>query len=99
MKVPTVYLIAGGAVAAALAWVAIKGAKGTGAAIVSGAFDLVDGAVSETVFTVGEAVGIPRTDAQKCADAKKANNLWEVSRYCGVVDYFKQIPTSVGALF
>lgn len=91
MRVPPVYLIAGAAVAAALAYVAVKGAKGTGAALVSGALDLADGAVSEAVFTAGEAVGIPRTNMTECERAKAEGRTWDASFACPASDFLKYV--------
>lgn len=34
------------------------------------------------VQSVGEAVGVPTTDVDKCAAAIDAENLWDVSLYC-----------------
>lgn len=91
MRVPTVYLIAGGAVLAALAWAYVKGAKGTGSAIVSGAVDLVDGAVSEAVFTTGEALGIPRTNPNRCEADKAAGDTWAASFSCPAGDFLRYV--------
>lgn len=101
MKLSTPYLIAGAAVLGALVWASTRegGMRGIGSAVVGGAIDLVDGAISEPIFIIGEAVGIPRTDPDRCADAKAKNNLWEVSKHCGVVDYFKAIPGAFGTFF
>lgn len=100
IAVRPVYLIAGAAVGVALLWAMRQGsAAKLGESIGGAAVDLADGLVSGTVTTIGQAVGIPKTEVNRCEAAKAANNLWEVSRYCGVIDYFKQIPTSVGAIF
>lgn len=53
------------------------------------AIDLVDGVVSETVFTVGEKIGVPRTNPEKCAAAKAAGEKWNASLYCPGTDFFK----------
>jgi len=108
MRVPSVYLIAGGAVALALLWAATKGAKGTGAAIVGGAVDLVDGALGEGVNTVGEAVGIPRTNVNECQRRieefrrapwyEKTYLSFGVSAYCPAGDYLRFAATGKGPL-
>jgi hypothetical protein len=89
MKLPPVYLIAGAAVGAALLYVWAKGAKGTGAALVGGAISVADGAVSEVVNTVGEAVGIPRTNPSKCEKAKAEGRTWDASFDCPALDFLK----------
>lgn len=91
VKLPATYLIAGGVVLAALVWAATKGAKGAGAAIVSGAVDMVDGAVSESVFTVGEAVGIPRTNMTECERAKAEGRTWDASFACPAADFLRYV--------
>lgn len=91
VKLPATYLIAGGVVMAALVWAATKGAKGAGAAIVSGAVDMVDGAVSESVFTVGEAVGIPRTNMTECERAKAEGRTWDASFACPAADFLRYV--------
>lgn len=89
MKVSPVYLIAGAAVGAALLYVWAKGGKGTGAAIVGGAISVADGAVSEVVNTVGEVVGVPRTNQTECEKAKAEGRTWDASFACPAVDFLK----------
>lgn len=106
MKLPPVYLIAGAAVGAALLYVWSKGAKNTGAALAGAAIDLADGVVSETVFTVGEAVGIPRTNKSECQRRieeyrtapwyEQAYMSFGISAYCTAGDYFRFIRTGKG---
>lgn len=91
MKVSPVYLIAGAAVAGALAWVAYKGAKGAGAALVAGAVDLADGIVGETVQTAGEVIGIPRTDTTKCQQDIAAGRTWDASFSCPAATFLKYV--------
>lgn len=91
MKIPSVYLIAGGAVAAALAYVYIKGPKSAGASIGGAAVDLVDGVVSGAVVQVGEAVGIPATNMNECERAKAMGDTWEASFKCPAGDFLKYV--------
>lgn len=92
MKLPSIpmpYLIAGGAVAAALLWAASKGAKGTGAALASGAIDLADGVISEPVKIAGDVLGIPRTDPTECERAKAEGRTLDASFKCPAGDFLK----------
>lgn len=91
MKIPSVYLIGGVAVGAALLWAWSKGARGTGEALASAAVDMVDGAVSQTVYTVSDGLGIPRTDPSKCAQAKAAGRTLDASFYCPAGEFLSYL--------
>jgi hypothetical protein len=91
MRVPTVYLIAGGAVAAALLYVYAKGAKETGAAIGGAAVDLVNGVVSGAVIETGSYLGIPATNRTQCEIDKAAGNTWAASFSCPAADFLKYV--------
>lgn len=82
MKIPAVYLIAGGAVLAALAYVAMKGAKGTGEAVGRVVPDLAAGVLKGTVEGTGELFGIPKTDPTACELAKAKGRTWDASFAC-----------------
>lgn len=82
MKLTTPYLIAGGAVLAALAWAATRGAQGTGQAIGGAAVDLVDGVVSGAVIGAGELVGIPATSQTQCEIDRANGDTWAASFSC-----------------
>lgn len=43
----------------------------------------------EGIFSVGEALGIPRTDGGRCEAAKQAGDTLGASRYCGAGDFLK----------
>ena len=90
-RITTVYLIAGGAVVAALLWAASRGAKETGAAIGSAAVDLVDGAVSGAVIGIGQAVGVPKTNLTECEKAKADGRTWDASFACPAGDFIKYL--------
>lgn len=94
MKVPTIptgYLIAGGAVVAALAYIKFKGAAGLGKDIATGTIELVDSVVSETVIAGGEVVGIPRTNQTECEKAKAEGRTWDASFACPAGDFLKYL--------
>jgi len=44
-------------------------------------------AAAGAVKGAGEAVGIPDTDAQKCAAAKRACSAWEAAKFCPAPDF------------
>lgn len=91
MKLTTPYLIAGGAVAAALLYVMSKGAKETGAAIGSAAVDMANGIVSGAVVNVGQAVGVPATNQTACEKAKAEGRTWDASFDCPAADFLKYL--------
>jgi len=89
-----VYWIAGGAVLVALAYAAVKragGAAGVGTVAGSAMIEAADGFVSEAVFTIGEKIGIPRTDANECARAKAEGRTWDASFVCPAADFLKYV--------
>lgn len=94
MKVNPVYLVAGGVVAAALAWALWKnkgGAMGVGSAIGGAAVDFVDGAVSGVVVSVGEVVGIPATSRTQCEIDKANGDTWAASFSCPAKDFLSYV--------
>ena len=94
MKLPAIppsYMIAGAAIAAALLWLNVKGAKGAGAAIVRGTVDLADGVISEPVLIAGDVLGLPRTDETACEKAKREGRTWDASFACPAGDFLKYV--------
>lgn len=89
--IPTPYLIAGGAVLAALLWAASKGAKGTGQAIGGAAVDLANGVVTGAVTGLGSVVGIPTTSLSECEKAKAEGRTWDASFACPAGDFLKYV--------
>jgi hypothetical protein len=87
MKITTPYLIAGGAVLAALLWAASRGAKQTGQAIGAAAVDMADGVVSGAVVGTGSLLGIPATDLTACEIAKREGRTWDASFVCPAKDF------------
>lgn len=91
MKLPTPYLIAGGAVLAALLWAASRGAKGTGEAIGGAVVDMADGVISGAVTTIGSAVGVPKTNLTECERAKLEGRTWDASFACPAKDFLSYV--------
>lgn len=89
--IPTVYLVAGAAVAGALLYVAMKGARSTGEAIGSGAVNLVDGVLHGAVVGIGEAVGIPPTNPTKCEQAMAEGRTWDASFDCDAATFLRYL--------
>lgn len=85
--VPSSWLIVGGALGCALLYVALNGAKKTGENIGGAAVNLADGVLSGAVQAVGDRVGVPRTDAERCAAAKDAGDTWAASFACPASDF------------
>jgi len=86
-----VLLIAGVAVIAAVSYVAIKGVKNVGVAVGGGAVDLVDGIVSGSVETIGEKIGIPKTNMTECQKAQAEGRTLDASFACPAVDFIKYL--------
>lgn len=85
--ITTPYLIAGGAVLAALLWAGARGAKATGASIGTAAVDLADGVVSGAVVGTGQLIGIPATNVTECDRAKAEGRTWDASFACPAKDF------------
>lgn len=85
-------MIAGAAVAVAVvAWIATRGAKGVGQDIGEGAVNLVNGAVTGAVTATGTLFGIPLTNEEKAAQARKAGDVWAASLYMPAPEFLKWI--------
>lgn len=85
-------MIAGAAVGVALLlWLATRGAKSVGQDIGAGAVNIVDGVVSGAVTTAGSFLGVPLTDAEKAAKARREGDVWAASFYMPAPDFVKWI--------
>lgn len=71
-----------------LAYVLLRGAKGAAADITSGAVNAVGGVVEG----LGLGLGIPTTDASKCAQAKRDGSLLGQSLYCEAGPFLWSLP-------
>lgn len=91
MRVGTVYLIAGGAVLAALLWVYTRGAGNAGRDIGGAVVDLTDGVISGVVVGAGELVGIPATNMTECQRAKAEGRTWDASFACPAADFIEYV--------
>lgn len=90
-NIPTTWLIAGGAVAAAMLYVSAKGAKQTGQSIGTAGVDLADGIIAGTVTGIGGKVGIPATNMTACERAKAEGRTWDASFDCPAADFIKYL--------
>lgn len=81
-------IAAGLAIAGGVIWWAsrIKPADIGGAVV-----DLADGLVSNTVETIGEVVGIPKTDMTACERAIAEGRTWEASFVCPAKRFIKYL--------
>ncbi len=95
MKIGGVYVLAGGAIAAALLYVYVRGAgqvgNDIGSAAVNTAVDLVDGVVTGGVVAIGEKVGIPKTNKTECECAIAEGRTWDASFACPASDFIKYL--------
>lgn len=76
-----------GLVVGAVAFVAIKGVKGTARDVAAGAASAAVDVAAGAVEGVGQAVGIPVTNPDKCAAAKAAGDTLEASFQCPASDF------------
>lgn len=84
-------LVIGGGLAlgAALAYVSSNGIKG----VASNAVGLAADTAAGVVIGVGEVVGIPETNAQKCQQAMLEGNTMDASFYCPAPTFLKYLVT------
>jgi hypothetical protein len=80
--IPTVYLIAAGAVALAVAYTWATGTRNAGQQIGAGAVDLADGIIGGAVTGAGQIVGIPATNMTECERAIAEGRTWDASLMC-----------------
>lgn len=54
----------------------------TVASAVTSAIGAVDDVSSGIVFGIGDSIGVPRTDTDKCAEARASGNVVDLATYC-----------------
>lgn len=59
--------------------------------VVHAGVEVADTVVSETVFSVGEIVGIPRTNETECERAKREGRTWDASFACPAGDFLSYL--------
>lgn len=91
MKLTTPYLLAGGIIAAALLYVAARGAQKTGQQIGGAAVDLADGVIGGAVTEIGERIGIPKTEESECDKAIREGRTWDASFACPAARFLKYV--------
>lgn len=91
-RIGTKNLLIGGAVLAVVLYVAARGWRGAAASAANAAVNVAGGVVEGTVTGVGQMIGIPATDAEKCEAAIARGDTWEASFYCPA-------GTFIGSLF
>lgn len=87
VQVPSSWFLAGLVVVGAVVYVKTVGAKKAGQDLGAGAVNLADGAVTGVVTGIGERVGVPQTNADKCAAARAAGDTWAASFACPASDF------------
>lgn len=71
-----------------LAYVALRGVKGAASGVAQGAMNAAGGLVEG----LGLGLGIPTTDASKCAQAKRDGSLLGQSLYCEAGPFLLTVP-------
>ena len=56
-------------------------------AAVAGAVGVANDAAGGLVMGLGSVIGVPATDADKCAAAKASGSLWDQSLYCPAPEF------------
>lgn len=72
---------------AALAYVAVRGARAAAADAASGAVGAVVGMGEGIVVGVGDAIGVPRTNETECEKAKREGRTLDASFACPAGDF------------
>ncbi len=78
-------------VAALVVYVIVRGPAGIIKDAAKGAVRVADATVAGTVTGVSSAVGIPDTDAAKCAKAQAEGRTWDASFACPAGDFLKYV--------
>lgn len=85
-------IIAGGLGAGLLlAWVMIKGTKGAAQSTARAVVGMAEGTATGVVVGIGEAVGVPETNQDKCAADLAAGRTWDASFSCPAGTFLKSI--------
>lgn len=75
--------------AALLIYFVRRGVSGVASDVAGAAVGAAKGAVEGTVLGIGDAVGVPRTNAAACQFAKEGGNWKGVADYCEAGDAFR----------
>lgn len=87
-SIPKVAMYAGAAAGLFLLYkLATAGVRGTAAAVTSGVIDAGAG----VVIGAGEAVGIPQTNQDRCAEAIYAGRTWDASFDCSAGTFLRYL--------
>lgn len=68
-----------------------RNARGVGSTLGGAAVDFADGLFSESVNSVGEMIGVPRTEQTKCQADLAAGRYWDASFSCPAGDFLKGV--------
>lgn len=63
--------------------------------VAAGAVGVVADTGSGLALGIGDVLGLPRTNADKCAAAKASGSLWDQSLYCPALDFTTSAPAEV----
>lgn len=95
MKLPPVVLI--GAGLGVLGLVLYRGAGGAGGLareLVSGAYGVASEVASEGVLSIGDAIGLPRTDRTECEQLLADGRTWDASFVCPAGTWIRSLGSS-----
>jgi hypothetical protein len=91
LVVLVIYVKKKGGIAAAAVDAGSTLAFGAAEAVSGFAYGVVDGAVTGTAYTIGDKLGIPRTNMTECEKAKAEGRTWDASFACPAKDFLSYI--------
>lgn len=69
----------------------LRNSRAVGTAAGGAAVEFADGLIGETIQSVGDVVGIPRTDETQCQKDVAAGRWWDASFSCPASDFLKGV--------
>jgi hypothetical protein len=82
---------------AAVAWLAYRATRAASDAATAAVGTITDGitfvreAPASAVLTIGDAVGVPRTNESECERAKREGRTWDASFACPAGDFLRYL--------
>lgn len=98
MKIPPIVLIGAGlGVLGVVLYRASGGAAGIARSVVSESIQVGSELASEGVLSIGDAIGLPRTDPDECGRLVAARAWWEASFKCPAGTYLSALRQAAAA--
>lgn len=91
MVIPRIYLIAGGLVACAALYVAIRGVRGAAEGVGGAIVETAGGVGRGVVVTLGDVLNVPRTNETACQKAKREGRTLDASFACPAGEWLQYV--------